>query len=176
MGTRILYDEQQAGIEPFSAENILVFATGPLTGTKTPSSGRHFIVSKSPATSGITFTSSGGTWAVELKKAGYDAIVVKGKAEKPTYLWIEDGKVELRDAGMHWGKFVSETDDGIRDETHSEAKVLCIGPAGEKRSFTASIMNEKYRAAGRTGLGAVTSLQARVGNFIGLMSYKYHLF
>ncbi len=155
LGTRILYDEQEAGIEPFSAENILVFATGPLTGTKTPSSGRHFIVSKSPATGGITFTSSGGTWAVELKKAGYDAIVVKGKAEKPTYLWIEDGKVELRDAGMHWGKLVSETDDGIRDETHSEAKVLCIGPAGEKMSFTASIMNEKYRAAGRTGLGAV---------------------
>lgn len=75
LGTRILHDEQEAGIEPFSAENILVFATGPLTGTKTPSSGRHFIVSKSPATGGITFTSSGGTWAVELKKAGYDAVL-----------------------------------------------------------------------------------------------------
>jgi aldehyde:ferredoxin oxidoreductase len=155
LGAKILYDEQNAGIDPFSPENILVFATGPLTGTKTPSSGRHFVISKSPATGGMTFASSGGTWAVELKKAGYDAVVVKGKAKKPTYLWIEDGDVELKSAEAFWGKFVSETDEGIRDETHSDAKVLCIGPAGEKKSFIASVMNEKYRAAGRTGLGAV---------------------
>ncbi|KCZ73353.1 aldehyde:ferredoxin oxidoreductase [Candidatus Methanoperedens nitroreducens] len=155
LGTKILYDEQPAGVDPLSPENIIVFATGPLTGTRTPSSGRHFVVSKSPATGGITFTSSGGTWSAELRKAGYDAIVVKGTAERPVYLWIEDGDVELRDAGSFWGKLVSETDEGIRKETHNEAKVLCIGPAGEKRLSIAAIMNEKYRAAGRTGLGAV---------------------
>lgn len=155
LGTKILYDEQPAGIDAFSPENIIVFATGPLTGTKTPSSGRHFVISKSPATGGISFTSSGGTWGVELKKAGYDAIVVKGRAEKPAYLWIENGDIELRNAKDFWGKLVSETDNGIREETHTEAKVLCIGPAGENRSFIASVMNEKYRAAGRTGLGGV---------------------
>lgn len=111
LGTKILYDELHAGIDPFSPENIIVFATGPLTGTKTPSSGRHFVISKSPATGGITFTSSGGTWAAEMKKAGYDAIIVKGKAKKPTYLWIKEGNVELRDASSFWGKFVSELAD-----------------------------------------------------------------
>ncbi len=155
LGTKILYDELPAGVNPLSPENIIVFATGSLTGTKTPCSGRHFVVSKSPATGGITFASSGGTWAAELKKAGYDAVVVTGKAKKPVYLWIENGKVELRDASSFWGKFVSEADEGIRKETHNEAKVLCIGPAGEKKSFIAAVMNEKYRAAGRTGLGAV---------------------
>lgn len=155
LGTKILYDELRAGIDPFSPENIIIFATGPLTGTRTPSSGRHFVISKSPATGGITFTSSGGTWAAEMKKAGYDAIIVKGKAKKPAYLWIKDDNVELRDASSFWGKFVSEVDDGIRGETDKEAKVLTIGPAGEKKSFIAAVINEKYRAAGRTGLGAV---------------------
>lgn len=155
LGTKILYDELPAGTDPFSAENIVVIAVGPLTGTKTPSSGRHVVVSKSPATGGVTFTSSGGTWAAELRKIGYDAIVIKGKADKPTYLWINDGNVEFRDAGKYWGKLVSETDDGIRAETEEEAKVLQIGIGGEKKSCMAAVINEKYRAAGRTGLGAV---------------------
>jgi aldehyde:ferredoxin oxidoreductase len=155
LGAKILYDELPAGTDPFSAENIVVIATGPLTGTKTPSSGRHVVVSKSPATGGMTFTSSGGTWAAELRKVGYDAIVIKGKAEKPTYLWISDGNVEFRDASKYWGKLVIEVDDGIRGETDEEAKVLQIGIGGEKKSCMAAIMNEKYRAAGRTGLGAV---------------------
>ena len=154
-GAKILYDELPAGTDPFSAENIVVIATGPLTGTKTPSSGRHVVVSKSPATGGITFASSGGTWAVEFRKAGYDAIVIKGKASAPTYLWLNDGNVEFRDASKHWGKLVSEVDDRIREETDEKAKVLQIGIGGEKKSYMAAIMNEKYRAAGRTGLGAV---------------------
>jgi len=155
LGAKILYDELPAGTDPFSAENIVVIATGPLTGTKTPSSGRYVVVSKSPATGGMTFSSSGGTWAAELRKTGYDAIVIKGKAEKPTYLWIFDGGVEFRDASKFWGKFVIEADEGIRADTDEEAKVLQIGIAGEKKSYMAAIMNEKYRAAGRTGLGAV---------------------
>lgn len=155
LGVKILYDELNANVDPLSKENIVVIATGPLTGTKTPSSGRHVVVSKSPVTGGVTFTSSGGTWAVQLRRCGYDAIVIKEKAEKPTYLWISDGVVEFRDASKFWGKLVSEVDDGIREETDEETKVLQIGVAGEKMSYTAAVMNEKYRAAGRTGLGAV---------------------
>ncbi|KAF5430827.1 aldehyde:ferredoxin oxidoreductase [Candidatus Methanophagaceae archaeon] len=155
LGAKILYNELPAGTDPFSAENIVVIATGPLTGTKTPSSGRHVVISKSPATGGMTFSSSGGTWAVEFRKTGYDLIVLKGKAEKPTYLWISDGVVEFRDASKFWGKQVIEADDGIRAETDKEAKVLQIGIAGEKKSYMSAILNEKYRAAGRTGLGAV---------------------
>ena len=155
LGVKILYDELQANVDPLSQQNIIVVATGPLTGTKSASSGRHIVVSKSPATGGLTFASAGGTWATEFKKCGYDAIVVKGKAENPTYILINDENVEFRDAGKFWGKLVSEVDDGIRAETDEEAKVLQIGIAGEKRSRMAAVINEKYRAAGRTGLGAV---------------------
>ncbi len=155
LGAKVLYEELPAGTDCFSPENIVVIATGTLTGTKSPSSGRHVMISKSPATGGITFTSAGGTWAAELRKAGYDAIVIKGKAEKPTYLWATDGGVEFKDASKYWGKYVIEVDDGIRAETDEEAKVLQIGIGGEKRSYMAAVMNEKYRAAGRTGLGAV---------------------
>jgi aldehyde:ferredoxin oxidoreductase len=155
LGAKILYDELPAGTDPLSAENIVVIATGPLSGTKTPSSGRHAVVSKSPATGGMTFATSGGTWAAEFRKTGYDAIVIKGKADTPTYLWINDGDVEFRDASNFWGKLVIDADDGIRAETDEEAKVLQIGIGGEKKTYTAAIMNEKYRAAGRTGLGAV---------------------
>lgn len=124
LGAKILYDEVPAGTDSFSAENIVVIATGPLTGTKTPSSGRHFVVSKSPTTGGMTFSSSGGTWAAEFRKTGHDVIVIKGKAGKPTYLWISDGGVEFRDASKFWGKQVIEVDDGIRAATDEEAKVL----------------------------------------------------
>jgi len=155
LGVKILYDELQANVDPLSQQNIIVVATGPLTGTKSASSGRHVVISKSPATGGLTFASAGGTWAAEFKKCGYDAIVVKGKAEKPTYISIDDENVEFRDAGKFWGKLVSEVDDGIRAETDEEAKVLQIGIAGEKGSRMAAVINEKYRAAGRTGLGAV---------------------
>ena len=155
LGAKILYDELKSGTDPLSPENILVFAIGPLTGTRTPSSGRHVVVSKSPLTGGIAFTSSGGTWGAELKRAGYDAIVVKGKAKKPLYLWIEDDEVGFRDAKEHWGKMISQSDEGIKSETDDEAKVLQIGIAGERMSRIAAIINEKYRAAGRCGLGSV---------------------
>src|SRR3990170_2955369 len=154
-GTKILYDEMKQGADALSPDNIIVFAVGPLTGTRTPSSGRHVVVSKSPLTGGIAFTSSGGTWGAELKRAGYDAIVVKGKAKKPLYLWIEDDEVGFRDAKEHWGKMISQSDEGIKSETDDEAKVLQIGIAGERMSRIAAIINEKYRAAGRCGLGAV---------------------
>ncbi len=154
-GAKILYEELKAGVDPFSPENIIVFATGPLTGTRTPESGRHTVISKSPLTGGIGTSTSGGFWGYMLKKAGFDAIVVKGSAEKPVYLWVEDGKAEIRPAEHLWGKLVSEADDMIREETEKRAKVLQIGPAGEKKSLISAVINDKYRAAGRCGLGAV---------------------
>lgn len=154
-GARILYDEIKAGTDPFSPENVIVFATGPLTGTRTPESGRHTVISKSPLTGGIGTSTSGGFWGYMLKKAGFDAIVVRGSADKPVYLWVEDGKAEIRSAEHLWGKLVSEVDDIIREETEKRAKVLQIGPAGERKSLISAVMNDKYRAAGRCGLGAV---------------------
>jgi aldehyde:ferredoxin oxidoreductase len=155
LGSKVLYDEMRSGVDPLSPENVMIFAVGPLTGTRTPCSGRHVVVSKSPATGGIAFTSSGGTWGAELKKAGFDAIIVKGKAAKPTYLWISDESVRFMDAGEHWGKKISQSDEEIRSQTDPSAKVLQIGIAGENKSGNSAIMNEKYRAAGRCGLGAV---------------------
>ena len=91
----------------------------------------------------------------ELHYAGYDALIIEGKAAKPVYLWIKDDQVEIRDASHLWGKWVPDTTDSVRAETDEEAKVACIGPAGEKQVLFAAIMNEMYRAAGRSGVGAV---------------------
>jgi len=155
LGAKILYDELPAGVDPLSPDNIIVIATGLLTGTKAPSSGRYSVVTKSPLTGGILSCNSGGNWAVPLRQSGYDAIVIKGKADKPTYIWITDGKVEFRNAEKMWGKLISESDEMIRAETHEEAMVLQIGIAGEQMSKISAIINEKFRAAGRGGGGAV---------------------
>jgi aldehyde:ferredoxin oxidoreductase len=133
----------------------MVIAAGPLTGTKTPSGSRYEVVTKSPLTGAIATSNSGGSWGIHLRRSGYDAIVLKGKAKKPTYLWIFNGIVEFKSAEKLWGKVVSEVDSEIRAETHDKAKVLQIGIAGEQQTLTAAIMNEKFRAAGRGGVGAV---------------------
>ncbi len=155
LGVRILYDELPAGTDALSPENIMVIASGPLTGTKTPSGSRYEVVTKSPLTGTIATSNSGGSWGIHLRRSGYDALVLKGKAKKPTYLWIFNGKVEFKSAEKLWGKVVSEVDTKIRAETHDNAKVLQIGIAGEQQTLTAAIMNEKFRAAGRGGVGAV---------------------
>ena len=113
LAARILYDELKPGIDPLGPENKLVFATGPLTGTKVPSSGRHLVAAKSPLTGIWGEATSGGFWGVELKFAGFDAIVVEGKSDTPAYLWINDGDAELRDASSIWGKNVYQTEDVI---------------------------------------------------------------
>src|SRR5208337_656625 len=100
-------------------------------------------------------SNSGGTWGPELKFAGYDLLILEGKAAKPVYLWIEDDKVEIRDASHLWGKEVPETTELLYAETAEDAKVACIGPAGENLSLIAAVMNDMHRAAGRTGVGAV---------------------
>jgi len=156
LGTYIFSEEVDPGIDPFSADNKIIFAAGPLTGTTAPTGGRYMVVTKSPLSGTIASSNSGGFWGAELKHAGYDLIIVEGKAAKPCYIVINDGDVQVKDGGKYWGKLVSETTDGLIEETQlPKARILTIGPAGEKGSLLASIMNDKYRAAGRSGVGAV---------------------
>jgi aldehyde:ferredoxin oxidoreductase len=155
LAAKMLFDEVDAKIDPLSPANKLFFATGPLTGTFAPSAGRYDVVCKSPLTGAIAASNSGGSFGPELKYAGYDMVIFEGKAANPVYLWIKDDLVELRDASALWGKEVPETTDMIRAETDEEAKVACIGPAGEKLSLIACVLNEMGRAAGRSGVGAV---------------------
>jgi len=155
LGVKLVYDNG-ANIDPLSPENIMVFATGPLTGTRAPESGRYCVVSKSPATGTVFDSNSGGTWGSELKFAGFDVVVIKGKAKNPVYLWINDGSAEIKSASEVWGKDVFETTDTLVEEVgDKKAKVACIGLGGEKLANIAAIMNDKARAAGRGGLGAV---------------------
>ncbi len=155
LAAKILFDEVDPIIDALSPANKLFFAPGPLTGTFAPNVGRYDVVCKSPLTGAIAASNSGGSFGPELKYAGYDMVIFEGKADKPVYLWIKDAQAELRDAAALWGKEVPETTDLIRAETDEDAKVACIGPAGEKLSLIASIMNEMGRAAGRSGVGAV---------------------
>jgi aldehyde:ferredoxin oxidoreductase len=154
--TRLLYEELAPKVDPLSPENKLVFALGPLSGTNVPTGGRYMVVTKSPLTGFIASSNSGGFWGAELARAGYAYLVLEGRAEKPVYLWIKDDTVELRDASELWGKSVSITTDALLQEVGDDkAKVACIGPAGEKLSLIACVMNDKHRAAGRSGVGAV---------------------
>ncbi|HPK06493.1 MAG TPA: aminotransferase class I/II-fold pyridoxal phosphate-dependent enzyme, partial [Aminivibrio sp.] len=154
--TKVLYDEVPAGTDPLSPQNKLIFANGPLTGKGAPSAGRYMVVTKSPLTGCIASSNSGGFWGAELARAGWFMVILEGKAPKPTYLWINDDTVELRDAAAVWGKDSHASTDALLDDVgDSKAKVTCIGPAGERLSKLAAIMNDKNRAAGRSGVGAV---------------------
>lgn len=155
MATKFLYDEIDPKVDPLSPGNKLIFATGPLTGTGAPSSGRYMVVTKSPLTGTIACSNSGGYFPAEMKFAGYDFIIFEGKASKPVYLWIHNGEAEIRDASDLWGKGAVETDDILRQRTDPDARMSCVGQAGEKLVKIACVMNDKYRAAGRTGVGAV---------------------
>jgi aldehyde:ferredoxin oxidoreductase len=156
LGVKLLYERVGPGVDPFDPDNLLVFATGPLTGTLAPTSGRHCVVTKSPLTGTIFDSNSGGHWGAELKFAGIDAIVIRGRAERPVYLWVHDGEAELRDASDLWGLGTHATTDAILKQVgDSRARVACIGPAGERLVRIAAIINDKYRAAGRGGVGAV---------------------
>ena len=156
LAARYLYEEMDPKADPLSPENTLIFATGPLTGTPTPCGARYMVVTKGALTDAITTSNSGGHWGPELKFAGYDLLILEGKAPKPSYLYIYDDRVEIRDASDYWGKGVGDTEDGLRRETGLPGlRVACIGPAGEKLVKFACIMNDKHRAAGRSGVGAV---------------------
>jgi aldehyde:ferredoxin oxidoreductase len=155
LGTKIYMNEVDPKVDPLSPENKMIFITGPLTGTLAACAGRFEVVAKAPLTGTIGACSSGGHFGPELKFAGYDGIIFEGKAEKPVYLYINDDQIELRDASHLWGKEVPATTDEVLKETDEDFKVACIGPAGEKLVLFAVIMNDKNRAAGRSGLGAV---------------------
>jgi aldehyde:ferredoxin oxidoreductase len=155
LGTKIFMNEVDPKVEPLSPENKLIFLTGPLTGTLASSAGRYEVVTKAPLTGTIGASNSGGHFGPELKFAGYDGIIFEGKAERPVYLYVNNGEAELRSAEHLWGKTVFETTDELVNETNASARVACIGPAGEKGVLYATIMNDKHRAAGRSGLGAV---------------------
>ena len=154
---KIIYDEVNPKADPLGPENKLIFATGPLTLTPSPTSGRYDVVTKSPLNNVIAGSNSGGFWGPELKKAGYDILIVEGKSEKPVYLWITEDNVEIKDATHLWGKDTYKTTDAIIQELggDKQIKVACIGPAGENLVKFSAIINDKTRAAGRTGVGAV---------------------
>jgi aldehyde:ferredoxin oxidoreductase len=155
LGIYYLNQEVDPKTDPLSPDNLLVMATGPLTGTGAPTGARYMVMTKSPLTGAITCSNSGGLFPTELKRAGFDAIVISGRAEAPVYLWIDQGNADIRKADHLWGKNTHDTSDVLLAETDAKAKVACIGPAGEKGVLFASIINDKHRAAGRSGVGAV---------------------
>jgi aldehyde:ferredoxin oxidoreductase len=151
-----LLKELPPNIDPLSPENLLIFAAGPLTGTTISGSSRNSVGAKSPLTGGFGESEVGGFWAAELKKAGYDAIIIKGKAKKPLYLWIKDDQIEFRDASKIWGKETADSLDSIRNElADKQVRVSQIGPGGENLVRYACIMSDLRNAAGRTGMGAI---------------------
>ncbi|MEM3519634.1 MAG: aldehyde ferredoxin oxidoreductase family protein [Candidatus Hadarchaeales archaeon] len=151
---RLLYDMVRPGIDPFSPENVLIFAVGPITGTSWPHSGRYEVAAKSPLTGLYGEANSGGHWGAELKFSGFDCLIIRGRAQRPVYLLIENGKASIENAGSLWGQTVPETEKEIKEKHGSSFKVASIGPAGENLVRFAAIMHD-YRAAARTGLGAV---------------------
>lgn len=156
LADRYLMDEVDPSVDPFASKNKMIFATGPLTGTPVPCGARYMVVTKGALTGAITTSNSGGHWGPELKFAGYDLLILEGRAPRPSYLLVYDDHVQLRDARSYWGRGVAETEDGLRSELGIPSlRVASIGPAGEKRVRFACIMNDKHRAAGRSGVGAV---------------------
>ncbi|MDZ4132227.1 MAG: aldehyde ferredoxin oxidoreductase N-terminal domain-containing protein, partial [Dethiobacteria bacterium] len=141
LSIKYLYEELKPGVDPLSADNKLILMNGPMTGTIVPNSGKLAIAAKSPATGTILDCSIGGHFAAELKYAGYDAVIIEGKAEKPVYLYIEDQKVELRSAADLWGKGAHETEHLIAD-TLDDVITLAIGQAGENLVPMACISSE----------------------------------
>jgi aldehyde:ferredoxin oxidoreductase len=157
LGIRLLMDNSEPGTEPFDPGNPLIFATGPLSGTMGPTAGNGYaVVSKSPATGGVGEAKAHGFFGPDLKRAGYDAVIITGKAPKLSYLWIDDDNVQIMNAEHMTGKSPYETDMQIREELGDYyIRVSAIGEAGEKLSRIACIINDEFRAIGRTGMGAV---------------------
>lgn len=157
LAAHFLLEEASGSVDPLGPDNTLAFFAGPLTGTVVPTSNRFAAVARSPLTGAFGESDCGGSWGGELKRAGFDGILVRGRASSPVYLWISDGKVEVREAGHLWGRDTWETDALVREETDEKASVAVIGPAGEALVRYAAIMNEgrEGRAAGRAGMGAV---------------------
>ena len=156
IGARVLYDMMKPGVDPLGPDNVLGFVSGVLNGTGALFGGRYTVVCKSPVTGGWNDANSGGFFGPELKKAGFDGVFVSGVSAEPVYLFVKDGKAEIRDAHALWGKDSVETLEGlIRQTGETNLRAALIGPAGEKQSLMACVINDKHRAAGRGGCGAV---------------------
>ncbi len=153
-GAKILYDELEGHIDPFSAENKLIIATGPLTGTIVPTANRYGIYFKSPLTGIFGESYSGGFFAPEIKRAGYDILIIEGKSDTPAYIKIQDESTEFADAKHLWGMDSYETQEALKKDFGAKFQIACIGPAGEKMVKFACICNGD-RQAGRSGAGAV---------------------
>lgn len=156
VGAKMLLDELEAGIEPLSPENKLIFLTGPAEGTMAPGANKITVTFKSPLTGTYSFSLCGGSLGPELKFAGYDGIIIEGKAEEPCYLWIDGDKTEIRPANNIWGKLTHTAEDALRAELKDNSvKIALIGPAGENKNRYACIQHDYHREFGRGGCGAV---------------------
>ncbi len=156
LACQYLFKELPKGVEALSPDNILVLMCSVITGTPVPGASRFTAAAKSPLTNAYGEAEAGGWWGPELKRAGYDGIIIKGKAPKPVYLWINDGEVEIRDAGRIWGMITGESQQAIKEELGEDrVRVLQIGPAGENLVRFACIVNDLKHFNGRTGMGAV---------------------
>ena len=153
---RTLLAEVPKGIDPFGPGNRLVFALGTLTGHSFVGSGRNSVGCKSPLTGTYGEAEAGGFWGAELKRAGFEAVIVQGTSPRPVYLWIKDGKAEIRDAGHIWGMETAAAQEAVREELGDDrVRTSVIGPAGEKLVRFACVSNDITHVAGRTGMGAV---------------------
>ena len=156
LATKYIVEEVDPSVDPLSADNKMIMATGPLTGTMASTGARYSVITKGPLTGAIACSNSGGFLGAEMKYAGWDMIIFEGKSEKPVYLLMQDDKVELRSAEHLWGKTAWETDD-ILHATHQDPqlRVACIGRTAEAGCLYAAVINDKHRAAGRSGVGTV---------------------
>ena len=155
IGIKYLFDEVKAGADPLGPGNKLIFSVGPFTGTAVPCSSRMAVISKSPLTNTVGLSLSGGYFPVEMRHAGYIALIIEGEAERPTYVSIKEGEARFHSARKVWGTLTADCQQLIKDDLGDQNyRIACIGPAGENMSKMACIINEK-RAAGRKGLGAV---------------------
>lgn len=155
IGARILFSRQKAGVDPLGPGNTFGILTGPFTGTPALSGTRYTVVGKSPLTGGWGDANSGGYFGAHLKFAGYDAVFFTGISAKPVYLFINNGKAELRDAAHLWGKDTRQTEAILKAELGKDVEVACIGQSGENLSLISAVMSNKGRTAARSGLGAV---------------------
>jgi len=175
LGAKYLYDEIDPKVDALSPENKLIIVNGPATGSNMPTGGRFMVVTKSPLTDGIAYANSGGYWGPAFKGAGYDMLILEDKADKPVYIYLGDNDVvEIKDAAFLWGKTATETTVELQKIHGEKAKVLCIGPGGEKLSRMGAMMNDYDRTAGRGGVGAVMgskNVKAIVAN--GTSAFEY---
>ncbi len=156
LATRYLYEEMEPSVDPLSPENVLIFANGPLGGTMASTSGRYVVVTKGPLTGSIACSNSGGKFGAEMKYAGFDLIIIRGKSDRPVYLKISNHQAELLPADEIWGQTVWYTDEWIhKQHQEPEMKIAAIGVSGEQGVRYACVVNDLHRAAGRSGVGAV---------------------